>query len=37
MDRDRLYARLREDWSGRSGALLDQQIDRLLRALAPPS
>jgi CHAD domain-containing protein len=37
MDRDRLYGRFRKDWSGRSGALLDQQIVRLLRALAPPS
>jgi len=37
LDRDRLYSRLRKDWSGRSGELLDQRIDRLLRALAPPS
>jgi CHAD domain-containing protein len=37
MDRDRLYGHFRKDWSGRSGALLVQRIDRLLRALAPPS
>lgn len=36
-DRDRLYARLREECSGRPAALRDQQISRLLRALGPPS